>query len=127
MAAESDRARFDEVQARIDALRASRAPKRQFAAEKFNSAALAWRMVTELVVGVLLGAAIGWAIDTTVATKPLFLIIFGLLGFAAGIRTVMRSAGEVQRREQARLRDTVTPPGRSPTADKASPGAEHRG
>ena len=98
MMADSDKGRFDEVQARIDALRAARAPKRNPASEKFTAASLAWRMVTELVVGVLIGAAIGWVIDGALATKPLFLLIFGLLGFAAGVRTVMRSADEVRRR-----------------------------
>jgi ATP synthase protein I len=96
--AKNDRGRFDEVQARIDALRAARAPKLNPASEKFTAASLAWRMVTELVVGVLIGAAIGWVIDGALATKPLFLLIFGLLGFAAGVRTVMRSADEVRRR-----------------------------
>jgi ATP synthase protein I len=98
MMAESDRQRFEDVQARIDALRAARAPSRNAASDKFTAASLAWRMVTELVVGVLIGAAIGWVIDGALATKPLFLLIFGLLGFAAGIRTVMRSADEVRRR-----------------------------
>jgi ATP synthase protein I len=63
-----------------------------------SAAALAWRMVTELVIGVLMGAGIGWGIDGVAGTLPLFLLIFGLLGFAAGVRTMMRSAAEVQRR-----------------------------
>jgi ATP synthase protein I len=117
MVSEAERERLDAVQGRIDALRAARAPVRNPAAEKFTSASLAWRMVTELVVGVLLGAAVGWGLDTLVATKPLFLLIFGLLGFAAGIRTVMRSANEVRRRDAAA----------APTTTSADPGAESRG
>lgn len=101
MAAESDSGDWEAIQARVDALRAARAPKRNPAADKFTAGALAWRMVTELVVGVLIGAAMGWGIDSLLATKPLFLLIFGLLGFAAGIRTVMRSAEEVRRRQAA--------------------------
>ena len=99
MVSDAERSKLEAVQQRIDALRAARAPKRNPAAEKFTAASLAWRMVTELVVGVLMGAGIGWAIDSALATKPLFLLIFGLLGFAAGIRTVMRSADEVRRRD----------------------------
>jgi ATP synthase protein I len=101
MTAEGDSQRFEALQARVDALRAARAPKRNPSADKFTAGALAWRMVTELVVGVLMGAGIGWGIDVFLATKPLFLLIFGLLGFAAGIRTVMRSADEVRRRDAA--------------------------
>ena len=101
MVAESDRAKLEDVQARVDALRAARAPRRNPAADKFTTGALAWRMVPELVVGLLIGAAMGWGIDSLLATKPLFLLIFGLLGFAAGVRTVMRSADEVRRRQEA--------------------------
>jgi ATP synthase protein I len=111
MATDAERARLDEVQQRIDALRAARAPKRNPAAEKFTAASLAWRMVTELVVGVLIGAAMGWGIDSLLATKPLFLLVFGLLGFAAGIRTVMRSAEQVRRRTAAQNTTTGASPG----------------
>lgn len=87
-----------ELDARIAAAKAARVPVRSVAAQKFSAANLAWRMVTELVVGVLLGAAIGWGIDSLLGSLPIFLLIFGLLGFAAGVRTMMRSADEIQRR-----------------------------
>jgi ATP synthase protein I len=87
--------RFAEIDARIKALRDARAPKRTPGAEKFDAASLAWRMVIDLVAGVLLGAGIGWGIDSAAGTKPLFLIVLTLLGFAAGVKTMMRSAGEV--------------------------------
>lgn len=89
------------LQDRIDAVRAARAPKRNPGADKFNAAALAWRMVTELVVGVLLGAGIGWGIDSVIGTLPLFLIAFTLLGFAAGVKVMVRSAAEQSRRDAA--------------------------
>jgi ATP synthase protein I len=92
--------RFAEIDARIKALRDARAPKRSVGAEKFNSASLAWRMVTELVTGVLLGAGIGWGLDSLAGTLPLFLIVFAMLGFAAGVRTMMRSADEVARKDK---------------------------
>lgn len=94
-------ARFRDIDARIAALRDSRKPKRAPGAEKFTAASMAWRMVIELVVGVLLGAAIGWGLDGLAGTLPLFLLIFGALGFAAGVRTMMRSAAEMQRRDAA--------------------------
>jgi ATP synthase protein I len=42
-------------------------------------------MVTELVVGMLMGLGIGYGLDHLFGTMPLFLIIFTILGFAAGV------------------------------------------
>jgi ATP synthase protein I len=53
------------------------------------------RLSTELVAGVLVGAAIGWLIDRVVGTSPWGFIVFLLLGFAAGILNVMRAAGVI--------------------------------
>jgi ATP synthase protein I len=53
-------------------------------------------MVTELVVGMLLGLGIGWGLDALFGTRPVFLVVFALLGFAAGVRTMLRTADEVR-------------------------------
>lgn len=98
MATDTEKDRLAALEADIAALRDARRPKRSAGADKFNAASLAWRMVTELVVGVLLGAAIGWGIDSVTGTLPLFLIVFTLLGFAAGVRVMIRSGDEVTRR-----------------------------
>jgi ATP synthase protein I len=52
-----------------------------------------FRLSTELVAGVLVGAAIGWALDRLAGISPWGLIVFVLLGFAAGVLNVMRAAG----------------------------------
>ena len=52
-----------------------------------------FRLSTELVAGVLVGAAIGWALDRWLGISPWGLIVFLLLGFAAGVVNVMRAAG----------------------------------
>jgi len=93
--------------ARIAAARAARKPQRSPGADKFNAASLAWRMVTELVVGVLLGAAIGWGIDSAAGTLPAFLLMFTMLGFAAGVRVMLRSADEMRRRDAAAEREAA--------------------
>jgi ATP synthase protein I len=98
---EKGRSRLEALEDRIRAARDARRPKPR-ASNDMSSVALAWRMVTELVLGVLIGAGIGWGIDGAVGTMPLFLLIFGLLGFAAGVRTMMRSADEVGRRNARR-------------------------
>ena len=51
-----------------------------------------WRMVVELVTGMLLGLSLGIALDYIVGSEPLFLIVFSLLGFMAGVRTMMATA-----------------------------------
>jgi ATP synthase protein I len=57
-----------------------------------------FRMSTELVAGVVVGALIGWLIDRWLGISPWGLIVFLLLGFAAGILNVMRAAGIVRDR-----------------------------
>jgi ATP synthase protein I len=54
-----------------------------------------FRLSSELVAGVLVGAGLGWLIDRLLGVSPWGLIIFLLLGFAAGVLNVMRSAGVV--------------------------------
>jgi ATP synthase protein I len=58
-------------------------------------------MTLELVVGGMVGAAMGWGLDALFGTLPVFLVVFILLGFAAGIRTVMRSAEELRKSQAA--------------------------
>ena len=58
-----------------------------------SAIARGFRLSSELVAGVLLGAAIGWALDHWLGISPWGMIVFLLLGFAAGVLNVMRAAG----------------------------------
>ena len=58
--------------------------------------AMAMRLGADFVAGVVVGAAIGWGIDRLFGTSPWGLIVFLLMGFAAGILSVLRSAGLVK-------------------------------
>jgi ATP synthase protein I len=60
-----------------------------------SAMARGFRLSTELVAGVLVGAALGWALDRLLGISPWGMIVFLLLGFAAGVLNVMRSAGVV--------------------------------
>lgn len=62
-----------------------------------ESSAFAWgmRLSAELVGGVVVGFILGWLFDRGLGTSPWGLIVFVLLGFAAGVLNVMRSAGVV--------------------------------
>lgn len=46
---------------------------------------------SEFVAAVILGAAIGWGLDRLFGVKPLFLIVFFMLGVAAGVWNVIRA------------------------------------
>ena len=55
--------------------------------------AMGFRLSSELVAGVLVGALMGWGFDRLLSTSPFGLIVFVLLGFSAGVLNVIRSAG----------------------------------
>lgn len=59
---------------------------------------LAFRLGAEFVAGVLVGAGLGWAIDRFLGIAPWGMIVFMLLGFGAGIVSMMRAAGETGRK-----------------------------
>jgi ATP synthase protein I len=107
------------------------APKKGGAQDKFTQSSLAWRMVTELVAGMLLGLAIGYGLDSLFGTRPVFLMLFAILGFVAGVRTMVHTAEEVRtkRAEGACLRggsgkdkDAAAPAGPRDGMDPKGPG-----
>lgn len=63
--------------------------------EKYQQANQAWRMVIELVAGLGIGFGIGYGLDQLFGTTPILLVLFILLGFAAGVKTMMRTAAEM--------------------------------
>lgn len=62
----------------------------------YEQAHMGWRMVIEMVAGVLIGFGIGFGLDSLFGTLPIFLVLFTLLGFAAGVRVMLRTAQEAQ-------------------------------
>jgi ATP synthase protein I len=51
-----------------------------------------YRLASEFVAGTLVGGLIGYGLDYVAGTLPLFLIVFLLLGFGAGILNMSRAA-----------------------------------
>lgn len=91
-----DPSNMRDFEARLAAAKKAQAPdetKRHTHASVGN----AWRMVIELVTGIVVGFGIGYWIDTTFGTMPIFLVLFSLLGFGAGVRVMMQTAQEAQR------------------------------
>jgi ATP synthase protein I len=48
-------------------------------------------------VGLVVGGGIGWLLDRWLGTSPLLLILFFLVGAAAGMYNVVRAAREINR------------------------------
>lgn len=60
-----------------------------------SGAATALKISSEFIAGIIVGAALGWGIDHLAGTSPFGLVVFLLLGFAAGVLNALRSAGRV--------------------------------
>jgi ATP synthase protein I len=94
MASDPDRLR--DLEKRLDQLQARQAPKRP----PPSQAGIAGRFATELVAALIVGGGLGWGIDWLfghfgIHTRPVFLMVFVVLGAAAGILNVMRAAKEI--------------------------------
>ena len=91
----------DDRKERLDALEAKLAGKRKIETPKrhqdehYSQAQMAWRLVIELVTGLLVGFGIGFGLDRLFGTAPWLMIVFTLLGLAAGINVMLRSAREL--------------------------------
>jgi ATP synthase protein I len=55
----------------------------------------ALRLSSEFIAGIVVGAGIGWFFDRFAGTSPWGLIVFLLLGFAAGVFNVLRASGQM--------------------------------
>ena len=99
-----DPQKLTELENRIAKMKATTAPQ-PAKEEHYTMVNMAWRMVIELVAGIVIGFGIGYGLDRLFGTLPVFLILFIGLGFVAGVRTMMRTAQEVQEMHMARAAD----------------------
>lgn len=56
----------------------------------------AMKIAIELVVGIAVGGFVGKVLDGQFGTAPWFLIVFLMLGFAAGLSNIVRTARRLQ-------------------------------
>ncbi len=90
-------ARLGKLNAKLSELQSRGAPAEPTLSDRTSSrsgAALAFRLGAEFVSGVLVGSAIGYGIDYVFSASPWGLLIFTLIGFAAGVMNMLRAAGE---------------------------------
>ncbi|RMF35655.1 MAG: AtpZ/AtpI family protein [Alphaproteobacteria bacterium] len=101
--------KLEALRRRIEAARKAQKPKPPVRRRGFQGAELAWRMIIDLASGIGLGFGMGYGLDSLIGTLPVFTILLTLLGFAAGLRVMKRSADEYQHRQA----------GESPAEDEA--------
>ena len=90
------RQRSQELGRKLDAVKTRREPPPD---NRARGAAMAqgFKIAVELVVGVVFGGLVGWGLDRYLETSgPWFLIVFVILGFAAGMLNVIRTAQRMQ-------------------------------
>ena len=92
------RKRTDDLGRKLDEVSTRKGVKSSETVAGGKAYSLAFRFMVDLLAGVGLGVAIGWWLDRWLNTTPLFLIVFMLLGFAAGMRGVIRAANKEQAR-----------------------------
>ncbi len=102
MVSEADRARLEALEKRIAEAKQAVEPPRSTKEDQYTQAQLAWRMVIELVAGLAIGFGIGYGLDRLMGTMPVFLVLLIFAGLAAGVKTMLRSAKEVEMRRAAK-------------------------
>jgi ATP synthase protein I len=67
------------------------------AAARYNASAVArgFRLASEFVAAIIVGAGLGYGVDYVFGTTPWGLVILLLLGFAAGVLNVIRATADM--------------------------------
>lgn len=81
----------EDFERRLDAAEKRQAPaKAQDRAVSASAWGIGTRVGVELLSALVVGLGIGWALDRWLHTSPLMLVVFVVLGGAAGIANVWR-------------------------------------
>ncbi len=85
--------------AKLDAALAEKAGKQEDKDKSSPKDSAGWgaavKISSEFIGGILVGAGIGYLLDSFAGTAPWGMIVFLMLGFAAGILNVLRATGKV--------------------------------
>lgn len=118
MAEQEEPPSFDDMESR---LRAARQREEELSGRERErrvpspGIALGMRLAVEFVAGIAVGVGLGWALDRWLGTAPWFMVLFLMLGGAAGVMNAYRAAhglggtvglGKAQRERSERTKDT---------------------
>lgn len=93
---EAIRQRLDALEGKLAKVEGRRKPTPEAPEGHRRAMGQALRLSTELVAGVAIGGLIGWALDRLFGTAPFLMVVFLILGAAAGIMNVVRTANSMQ-------------------------------
>lgn len=100
---------LDSLEARLAEAKARHAPKEPLQVAG-GALAQGFRFAVEIVAATAVGSAIGWQLDQWLGSKPWFLLVFMLLGLAAGFINLMRVVNREQRLVDAQPLPPAAPP-----------------
>jgi len=93
--ADTIRRRLDALEGKLAGVKGQRPPP-EVREARGKAMGQALRLSTEMVAGVAIGGLIGWTLDQLFGTAPFLMVVFLVLGAAAGIMNVVRTAKAMQ-------------------------------
>lgn len=117
MAEQEKPSSLEDIEARLRAARGAEDAAKRVGPERSVASSglgLGFRISIEFVAGVAVGVGIGYAVDRWLGTAPIMMVLFLLLGGAAGVLNAYRAAkgmdesvglGESQRRRSGRTKE----------------------
>jgi len=80
---------FEELDRKLSAAKAREAARNE--KKEPSGAGIGFRVATDIVAALVVGVLIGLALDEALGTKPWMMIVFFILGAAAGVLNVFRT------------------------------------
>lgn len=81
---------LDELGERLRKAQETRNPPGQPSEPQSRQFGVAYRVLVEMLAGVIVGGGLGWLLDEWLGTRPWFLMAMIVLGFAAGMSNAYR-------------------------------------
>ena len=88
---EGERRRMDDLDARLKKARGTAAPPKQDLRSVHRQTAVAYRVLVDMIAGLLVGGFLGYGLDHWMGWAPYSLVVGLLLGFAAGVNNAWRA------------------------------------
>jgi ATP synthase protein I len=94
---------LDELGERLRRLQQTRHPD-QPPESQSRQFGVAYRLLVEMLAGVLVGGGLGWLLDQWLGTRPWLLVAMIVLGLAAGMMNALRVTRQYAAREERERR-----------------------
>ena len=88
---EGERRRMDDLDARLKQARGKAAPPKQDLRSAHRQTAVAYRVLVDMIAGLLVGGFLGYWLDRWLGWAPYGLIGCLIVGFAAGVNNAWRA------------------------------------